>query len=204
MASSFPLGVNDELKLSLRQSAYSVQLELTGYNTVCDQFIEKTGSKVILGFYHSKDHAVFLERVYVLFEQHPIGITVSIPGFIRSCAYWDVKVECQFIYDINRELDRLFLCKSYGVHGGHVNSYQVQSDTTRNIRVGPGFISWPEEQYREILLMLEDSPDMRISVNREENELEVSFDDVVIRALPVITPLFGTREDDLAEWLRSA
>ncbi len=29
--SSFPLQVNDELKLSLRQSSYSVQLGLTGY-----------------------------------------------------------------------------------------------------------------------------------------------------------------------------
>ena len=31
MSSSFPLQVNDELKLSLRQSSYSVQLGLTGY-----------------------------------------------------------------------------------------------------------------------------------------------------------------------------
>jgi hypothetical protein len=32
LGSSFPPGVNDELKLSLRQSAYTVQLGLTGYN----------------------------------------------------------------------------------------------------------------------------------------------------------------------------
>jgi len=38
LSSSFPLQVNDELKLALRQSDYSVQLGLTGYRSPSRRF----------------------------------------------------------------------------------------------------------------------------------------------------------------------
>ncbi len=47
LSSSFPLQVNDELKLSLRQSDYSVQLGLTGYK--CHILCRRTYGLLILG-----------------------------------------------------------------------------------------------------------------------------------------------------------